>query len=73
MYPADEVCTKWNFSDSWQMAWFKLRIKLARRKEESVVYSSLKARPNVVKKLERADCRVATLESMYESWTWIAW
>lgn len=73
MYPADEVFTKWNFIDSWQMAWFKLRIKLARRKEGSVIYSSIKARPNVVKELERAGCRVATLESMYESWTWISW
>ena len=73
MYPANEVCTKWNFLDSCQMTWFKLRIKLARKKGESIVYSSFKVRTNVKRELEKEGCRAVILESMYESWTWITW
>ena len=73
MCPEARMCAKWNFFDSCQMAWFKFRIKVAVKRGDTVLFSSLKARPNVIKQFERMGYRIVTVETMIESWTWISW
>ena len=68
----DSYENNWNLFDSLELIWIKFRIKLAKKKGETHIFSWYATRWNVVKRIESLGYRIHSQSGMSE-YTWIFW